>query len=168
MATITTYNTRLDRIGQGKVSAELIEQVKRAEKRTFPKEEAMNFDMELKKRNTDMWIVVNQEEDEDSNRPAPVVAYMLIARVHGVALLHKICVMEGYQRRGLARAMISKSKDRLCAQGCEKIQLWVDYQRIPAIRLYTSLGFKDVDRSRDYYGPGRHGLQMVSELNYIW
>ena len=166
MATITVFNLRLEQMGDGKVPPEMIEQVKRAEKHIFPKDEVMDFDMELKKRNTALWIVVGEEENP--SRQVPVVAYMLVARAHGVALLHKICVVEGYQRRGIARAMVSKLRDRLQSQGCEKIQLWVDHQRMPAIKLYTSLGFKDTDRSRDYYGPGRHGLQMVSELNYIW
>ena len=167
MATLTIYNLLLDSIVHRKATTELIEQVKCVEKRIFPKDEAMDFEMELKKRTTEMWIVVDEGE-EDSSHLAPVTAYMLMARVHGVALLHKICVVEGYQRRRIASKMISKLRDRLQSQGCEKIQLWVDYQRTPAIRLYTSLGFKDVDRSRDYYGPGRHGLQMVYELNYIW
>ena len=147
---------------------ELLDQVKRVEKHHFPKDEAMEFGAELHKRNTEFMIVLAPTEVEDPPQKATVAGYMLHARVHGVALLQKICVDDVYQRRGIARSMMTRLKSNLESQGCQKIQLWVDFKRPPAISLYTALGFRNTDQSRDYYGPGRHGMKMVLDLNYIW
>lgn len=165
MASFICYSLDFTPHGSNAIPHDSIDQVKRIEKRTFPKNEAMDFDAELKKSNTELVLII---ADADDDHQAPVVGYMLSARNHGVTLLHKICVVEGYQRRGLAKTMIRKLVTRVESQGCERIQLWVDFQNAAAISLYASLGFKDYDRSRDYYGPNRHGLQMIQELNYVW
>ena len=127
----------------------------------------MDFDMELKKRNTELTVIVDPSNSSAENA-AQLVGYMLIARVHGVALLHKVCVVDHYQRKGVAKTMISNLKEKLESQGCEKIQLWVDTKRTPARALYNSLGFKLSDGTRDYYGPGRDALKLELDLNYVW
>ena len=165
MADLVFFNLGFAALAPSAVPHDGIDQVKRIEKRTFPKGEAMDFDMELKKRNAELMLILDDASDDQYTH---VVGYMLSARNHGVTLLHKVCVVEGYQRRGIARSMIKKLLKKVESQGCERIQLWVDFQNAPAISLYTSLRFKDYDRSRDYYGPGRHGLQMIQELNYVW
>ena len=71
----------------------------------------MDFDVELKKRNTEL-IVILDAAKEGSTAEALVVAYLLVARIHGVALLHKVCVVDHYQKKGIARGMISRLKER--------------------------------------------------------
>lgn len=188
--------------------SDMLAQIKRLEKRSFPKEEAMDFDLELKKRNTELIILVDpnpaqeaitfaidtasreppksllsptlpaieQEEAPRSSRPpaipsppsALVIAYLLHARSTGVSLLHKVCVAEKYRRQGLARKMLLTLKLKLEKSGCERIQLWVDWKREAAIDLYQSAGFRRVDGARDYYGTGRHGIKMATDLNWVW
>ena len=170
MATIKVHDSELNQlVCKGTGLDNLINRVKHLEKRTFPKDEAMDFDMELKKRNTELMIVLGPEDEGEADHEGPLAAYMLYARVHGIALLHKICVVDVYQRRGFARSMITRLISSLESQGCQKLKLWVDFVRLPAINLYSALGFKNADRARDYYGPGRHALQMVyDDLNYVW
>ena len=165
MATITIYDIALNTVPKDSHPPDFLEQIRKVERRTFPKDEAMDFEMELKKRNTEITIVLGESDEEAKPR---VVAYMLYARLHGIALLQKICVLESYQRRGTARKMLSMLKTKLESQGCERLQLWVDMARKPARSLYASLGFRESDRSRDYYAPGRHGIKMVLDLNSVW
>jgi ribosomal protein S18 acetylase RimI-like enzyme len=186
----------------------ILAQIKRLEKRTFPKEEAMDFDVELKKRNTELIVLLDtsppadflaaataeanrkparsllsiethhgkgksspEPESEASSAHEPsalIVAYILHARSSGASLLHKVCVAEKYRRRGLAQELLKSLKSKLETQGCEKIQLWVDWQREGAIQLYKTLDFRRVDGARDYYGSGRHGIKMACDLNWVW
>ena len=169
MATIKVYDIQLRSVNDSKVHVdELLDQMRRIEKHHFPKDEAMNFATELVKRNTELMIIVVRTDEEGPLYKVIVAGYMLHSRVNGVALLHKLCVDDVFQRRGIARSMVTRLKSNLESQGCQRIQLWVDFKRPPAINLYTSLGFRNTDQSRDYYGPGRHGMMMVLDLNYIW
>ena len=169
MASLVVYDLGLNKRCAKEVGHDsLVEQVKQIEKHNFPKDEVMDFDAELSKRNTELAVVLN---DCESGRPwheAPVVAYMLHARVHGIALLHKICVADLFRRRGVGKALISRLIANLESQGCQRIQLWVDYQRPAAVGLYLATGFKKRDISKDYYGPDRQGQKWVYELNHIW
>jgi ribosomal protein S18 acetylase RimI-like enzyme len=166
MGTITALDPDMNSIDKVDQPVSLLTQVKRAEKKTFSRDEAMDFDMELKKRNTELIVVL--EKNESLHVHEIVSAYLLYARLHGVALLHKVCTLEGYQRQGIARRMLSRLKNNLQSQGCEKLQLWVDESRTPARSLYESLDFRITDRARDYYGPGRTGIKMVLDLNSVW
>lgn len=147
---------------------DLLVKIQRVEKSIFPKDEAMDFPLELAKRNTELTIIINDTDTEPSNSSPRLVAYMLHARLHGIALLHKICVLEGYQRKGIATKMLAMLQTKLKSSGCERLQLWVDVARVPARDLYARAGFRESDRSKDYYGPGRTGVKMVMHLNAVW
>lgn len=165
MANVLVFEAASGIIHNGRLLPHLLEKVERVEKRVFPKNEAMDFRSELKKRNTELVIALGSVEADVLGRDKPVAAYLLTARAHGTALLHKVCVAEPYRRRGMARKMIIDLISRLGNQSCEELQLWVDVQREPALRLYESLGFNRAGTLEDYYGPGRDGLKMVLEID---
>ncbi|MCJ1389246.1 hypothetical protein MMC18_002102 [Xylographa bjoerkii] len=139
--------------------SDLMDRIQKAERKTFPKGESLDFKQELRKTNTELMVVLFDVDDKKS-----LAAYMLYARLHKITLLHKVCVLENYRRQGLARNLLSRLRERLQCQGCEKLQLWVDEARQPARGLYESLGFEIVTRAEDYYSPGRTGLKMVLEI----
>ena len=139
----------------------LLTQVRRAEKRTFARNEVLNFELELKKRNTNIAIVLDQPSLSDV---APVAAYLIYARAQKTVLLHKICTLEDYRRRGIAKALVQMLLNRLKGQGCQRVQLWVDEANVPARCLYGSVGFVEMDRVEDYYALGRNGIKMVFDL----
>lgn len=141
---------------------ELIHQVQHVEKKTFPRREAMDFTTELQKRNMDLVIIVDDAGLSTPARPR-MVAYMVFVHLKAgnAVLLHKICVSEGYRRRGIARIVLEVQAERLKKQACTKIQLWVDEGNIPARRLYKVLGLEEVSRVKDYYAVGRTGIQML-------
>lgn len=138
----------------------LLTVIKQVERKTFPTNEALDFDQEIKKRNTTLILGIIA-----TDRIAEPVAYLVYVRMGKLALLHKICVVETHRRQGVARAMLTNLCDQLANHGCEIIQLWVDQHRDPARRLYSDLGFEEVQRLEDYYGLGRIGIRMVLALD---
>ncbi len=160
MATFTFWSTdfaqQLD-IPKYKVD-NLLTQVKRAEKKIFAHNEVLDFDLELKKRNTNLAIVL---DCSSLSGVAAVASYLIYARTQKTVLLHKVCTLEDYRRRGIAKALVQMHLNRLKGQGCQKIYLWVDEANIPARYLYASVGFDGVDRVEDYYCPGRNGIRMI-------
>ncbi|KAL9138545.1 MAG: hypothetical protein Q9175_000227 [Cornicularia normoerica] len=107
----------------------------------------MDFSTELRKRNTDLVVVV---DDAGASTPAmpKLVAYMIFVHLKAgkAVLLHKICVLEDYRRRGIAKIVLEIQAERLKKQGCSKIQLWVDEGNVPARRLYKVLGLEELGK----------------------
>ncbi|OJJ49564.1 hypothetical protein ASPZODRAFT_975132 [Penicilliopsis zonata CBS 506.65] len=142
----------------------ILGQIARVEKKTFPGNEAMAFGEELwrKKPNT---RVLYATSSTAASAGAPLVAYAVYVRQKGVALLHKVCVVEAYRRQGIGRELIAYIGQRLRKEGCQYIQLWVDQAREPARALYARAGFEEREVVDDYYAPGRTGIKMVLDLD---
>ena len=131
--------------------------VEKAEKKNFPANEALDFNAELKKRNTELLVYLGDG--------SILVAYAVFNRLGKVTLFHKILVLEQYRRQGIAHKMLNGHLERLRRQGCTHVQLWVDETREPAREVYQSLGFEEVDRIKDYYSSGRTGIKMKLSLS---
>lgn len=143
---------------------DVMSQIEQAEKKYFARHEAFDFHNELKKRNLELIVIVN-EAHGSSSRPA-LVAYMVFAYMkHGsTVMLHKICVQEKFRRQGIAKDVLANQVQRLKKKGIAKIQLWVDDSNVAARQLYAYVGFKEVSRCSDYYAMGRAGVQMALSL----
>lgn len=140
---------------------EILALISRVEKKTFPTNEAFGFGEELwrKKPNTRVLYATNAEGVRSD-----LIAYAVYVRQKGVALLHKVCVVEAYRRQGLGLQLMSYIQERLRKEGCQYIQLWVDGAREPARALYRRCGFEEREEIPDYYAPGRTGIRMVLGL----
>ena len=161
MATITYWSSDLGQLIGLAPDKNLIAWVKQAERRTFPRNEALDFDMELKKQNTELMIILDEALLPN---PTALMAYLVLTRHKKMALLQKLCVLEKHRRQGTARRMLEIQKERLKFQSCENVKLWVDDKNGAAKLLYTALGFKQIDRLENYYSPGRTGIQMIFSL----
>ncbi|PWY81813.1 acyl-CoA N-acyltransferase [Aspergillus heteromorphus CBS 117.55] len=141
---------------------EILAQIARVEKKTFPANEAFQFSEELwrKKPNTRVLYVTRAAA---SARPT-VLAYAVYVRQRGVALLNKVCVAEVYRRQGVGRQLMTYIRARLQREGCQQIHLWVDKARLSARSLYAHNGFEEREQIPDYYAPGRTGIKMVLDL----
>lgn len=141
---------------------EILAQISRVEKKTFPTNEAFGFGEELwrKKPNTRVLYVTNATEETRSG----LIAYAVYVRQKGVALLHKVCVVEASRRQGVGQQLMSYIQERLRKEGCQYIQLWVDKAREPARALYRRCGFDEREEIPDYYAPGRTGIRMTLDL----
>ena len=65
-----------------------------------------------------------------------------------VGLLEPMRVEEAYQRRGLARAMLTAGLDRLTTRGARRLK--VGYATDVARGLYTGAGFRVTSTTRSY------------------
>ncbi|KAF4194685.1 hypothetical protein CNMCM8927_007134 [Aspergillus lentulus] len=141
---------------------DILAQIARIEKKTFPANEAFPFGEDLwkKKPNTRVLYAVSTA----SGVPHRLVAYAVYVRQKGVALLHKVCVVEAFRRQGIGMQLMNYIRQRLQKEGCQYIQLWVDKAREPARSLYNRSGFDEREEIADYYAPGRTGIRMVLDL----
>ncbi|KAJ5151852.1 Acyl-CoA N-acyltransferase [Penicillium capsulatum] len=140
---------------------EILAQISRVEKKAFPTNEAFGFGEELwrKKPNTRVLYATTAE-----GARSDLIAYAVYVRQKGVALLHKVCVVEAHRRQGCGLQLMSYIQERLRKEGCQYIQLWVDKAREPARALYRRCGFEEREEIPDYYAPGRTGIRMVLDL----
>ena len=139
---------------------QVLPQVGRTERKTFPHSEAMAFESELQKPNFELTLIV-----EETPAQPTLVAYAGITRTKGTALLHKLCVVEAMRNQGIATNLLRLQIKKLELQGCDGVQLWVDESRESAKHLYDNFGFNVIRRVKDYYGPGRCGLRMILRLD---
>ncbi|KAL4946236.1 hypothetical protein BDV06DRAFT_183009 [Aspergillus oleicola] len=149
----------------GKTQAiEILSQITRIEKKTFPSSEAWPFGEDLwrKKPNTRVLYVTLASQGKQPQRP--LIAYALYVRQKGVALLHKVCVAEAYRGKGVGNQLMKYIRTRLQKEGCQYVHLWVDQGRESARSLYIRNGFEEHEALIDYYAPGRHGIKMILDL----
>jgi ribosomal protein S18 acetylase RimI-like enzyme len=142
---------------------EILGQISRVEKKTFPTNEAFAFGEELWRKKPNTRVLYSTRVNDDTTR-TDLVAYAVYVRQKGAALLHKVCVIEAYRRQGVGQQLMSFIQERLRKEGCQFIQLWVDQAREPARALYRRCGFEEREVIPDYYAPGRTGIRMVLDL----
>lgn len=141
---------------------EILTKISRVEKKTFPTNEAFAFGEELWRKKPNTRVVYSNRVEGTTRKD--LVAYAVYVRQKGVALLHKVCVIENCRRQGVGRELMSYIQERLRKEGCQYIQLWVDQAREPARALYRRCGFEEREVIPDYYAPGRTGIRMVLDL----
>ena len=135
-------------------------QVISCEKKTFARNQAFDFASEMKKRNNELLVVVDNARTNSND--VLVVAYIVLAfsKVGSLVFLQKICVQSSYRGRGIGAQILEEAIERLRSRGCSKLQLWAEENNTPALRLYYKFGFEQVSMVHNYYGCGRNGLQM--------
>jgi ribosomal protein S18 acetylase RimI-like enzyme len=62
--------------------------------------------------------------------------------VTGVGLLEPMRIEDGYQGRGLAKALIAQGMDRLARAGCTRLKVSWEPANEPAVRLYSGAGYQ--------------------------
>ncbi len=138
----------------------ILDRLRAIEKKNFPANEMFDFNVELLgKQNTVVMYATLQTDPEDNP-----VAYAVYVRWRGLILLQKLCVKGDFQGRGIGRIMMLEVMSRARDARSSAVELWVDASRIIAQGLYSSCGFKEVQRVQDYYGSQRHGIKMRFDL----
>ncbi|CAI7645468.1 unnamed protein product [Penicillium palitans] len=129
---------------------EILAQISRVEKKTFPTNEAFPFSEDLwrKKPNTRVLYAIRAKGSHSD-----LIAYAVYVRQK-----------EPNRRQGVGQEVLSYIQQRLRKEGCQYIQLWVDQAREPARALYLRIGFEEREVIPDYYAPGRTGIKMVLDL----
>ncbi|RAH45493.1 GNAT family N-acetyltransferase [Aspergillus brunneoviolaceus CBS 621.78] len=140
---------------------DILAQIARVEKKSFPANEGMTFGEELWRKKPNTRVLYAHLPGAN---PPLVLAYAVYVRQKGIALLHKVCVAETYRRRGVGLQLMGYVRTRLQREGCQYIQLWVDKDRAPARALYARSDYAEREEIPDYYGPGRTGVRMVLDF----
>lgn len=93
-----------------------------------------------------------------------LISYAGVFNLAGVADVLTITVADGHRRKGIGRELLRRLIDWSRTQKCEAIMLEVRVGNEEAIPLYTSFGFIEISRRKDYYGPGKSAIVMRKEL----
>jgi ribosomal-protein-alanine N-acetyltransferase len=92
------------------------------------------------------------------------VGFILSRRAADEAEILSVAVARAFQGRGLARRMLDLHLRRLAGAGLRAVYLEVDEQNVPARRLYTRAGFREVGRRPGYYSGGKGALVLRRDL----
>ena len=84
-------------------------------------------------------------------RDGQLVAFLVVSRVLDEAHLLNIVVAPGFQRRGLAWAMLKQLHAQCRGAGTSMVYLEVRASNLAAQALYQKLGYQESGRRRDYY-----------------
>lgn len=137
----------------------LLSSIKKVEKRTFPSNEALDFNVELPKRTTNLWCAFTQACEK-----LELFGYVVYGRSKLVTRVHKVCVVEEQRGKGIGKWMLSLVLVDLKNGGAGTVDLWVDKSREVARRLYIACGFRERETVENYYSPGRDAIRMAIEL----
>jgi len=137
----------------------LVDMAVRIERRSFPKNEAINaVDMlrEWKKPNNDIFLATLDVKT--------LVGFAMFSRKGSHASLIKLVVREESRRNGIGSDLVRAGITFLHQRRCQDISLHVDPNRDAARALYFKLGFFVSGSVGDYYAPGRHADIMTLSL----
>ena len=144
----------------GKDSMATLTRLRSIEKKSFPANEAFDFNISLltRKNTSIIYAVFGQNSKQHP------VAYAVYVRWRSVLLLQKLCVAESFRRKGIGRLLMREVINRARSTKCGAIELWVDTSRIVARGLYSIYSFQEIQFVQDYYALGRHGIKMRLDL----
>ena len=77
--------------------------------------------------------------------------------------VYSIAVAPAGRGTGGGRAMLRALLDALSVRGADRVYLEVRADNDPAITLYRTEGFVEIERLPSYYGAGLHGVRMRRE-----
>ncbi len=80
-----------------------------------------------------------------------VVAYVIGRLIAPEGEIYRVAVNPDYRRRGIAYRLLDYAVKTSRGKGLESLFLEVRSQNLPAIKLYTAYGFREIGRRRGYY-----------------
>lgn len=93
-------------------------------------------------------------------------SYCTVVTVLDEAQIINVATAARHKRRGLAREVLSFVLDECKGLDITTISLEVRESNVPAISLYTSLGFSVAGKRRDFYKkPRENALVMIKNLD---
>ncbi|MDK9771399.1 N-acetyltransferase [Vibrio sp. B181a] len=104
----------------------------------------------------DCWpqgLLIAKEEDQ-------ITGYVLMATSdeRNTQWILSLAVDSQHRGKGIARLLVQAVLTKASAGSV--VKLTVDPNNVPACKLYTSLGFKVLEREEDYFGDGEARLVM--------
>ena len=89
-----------------------------------------------------------------------------IEKIRGsiVGRVYTVEVKPEHRGRGVGRSLLTRLEEEFRRMGCEKLVLEVAVDNEPAIKLYKSLGFRFIERLKNYYGRGKDSYRGEKTL----
>lgn len=101
-----------------------------------------------------------------SSSSSEVMGWCCGLQVGSEVELLKLAVSPAWRRQGVAQALLLELCHQFAARGGEQVFLEVRSQNIPALQLYTKLGWQETGRRKKYYsGPVDDALIFVGKLD---
>lgn len=97
-------------------------------------------------------------------RDGEILAYLLLLRRGTTGRIYSIAVSAKAQGQGLGRALCTDAERVARDQGLERLRLEVRVDNQPALRLYQSLGYREIAKLPRYYADGQDGLRWEKSL----
>ena len=76
----------------------------------------------------------------------------------------RLCVLPGYQRKGIGSALMSRLIRALASSGAGQVFLSVSPSNVAARGLYGKLEFSAIRNIENYFGPGEDRLILRREI----
>jgi len=95
-----------------------------------------------------------------------IVGFSMLTLAVGESHLLNICIAKEVQGKGVGRALLMYSLEKIRAEGAESIFLEVRPSNISAIKLYHSVGFYESGLRKGYY-PGKNGREDAILMNFF-
>lgn len=147
----------LENITIQRMTRDDIEEIGRLERLCFSDPWAKeNFREELKHRFSVPLVVKSGQT---------IIGYMCLWRIEDEMEIANFAVSPEFRRRGIGRKMMERVLWEAEERGVTNLILSVRESNLPAIKLYTSCGFVEVYRRKNYYRqPGEDAVIMVKKL----
>eukprot|EP00033_Pygsuia_biforma_P003591 GCRY01003933.1.p1 GENE.GCRY01003933.1~~GCRY01003933.1.p1 ORF type:complete len:165 (+),score=14.38 GCRY01003933.1:167-661(+) len=147
----------------------MIEQIKKIEKKLFPKHESVHeyLEKELNRKRVSCVCAACHPVKRSKKQPNVewvVIGYAIYETLQGFAYLSKIAVAENYRREKTGTQLLQYVIDCCLRQHLTRLSLNVDPNRHAAVALYQKYRFEKQQLLKDYYCPGRDALQMSLNL----
>ena len=78
-------------------------------------------------------------------------AYVIGRRIDGEGEIYRVATLPSYRGRGIAKNLITRLTRDEGELGLRDLYLEVRESNVPARRLYTGCGFKEISKRRNYY-----------------
>jgi len=90
-----------------------------------------------------------------------IIGYAVgIIRYESLGHVVSIAVDEKVRRKGVGERLMTEIIERLCRRGAKRVRIEVRESNLPAIKLYTKLGFTIEGKIKRYYADGESALLM--------
>jgi ribosomal-protein-alanine N-acetyltransferase len=90
-----------------------------------------------------------------------IIGYAIgIIRYEKLGHVISVAVIECARRQGVGQRLMTEIIERFCSIGIKRVRIEVRESNLPAIKLYTKLGFIEKGKIKKYYGDGEAAILM--------
>ena len=117
--------------------------------------ELAGFETELKQKSAVIWGIFEGED---------LIGFACARAAADSAEILNIAVHPSHTRKGMGRQLLEQLLGNLQQLGVREITLEVAQDNAAARALYARAGFNEVNKRKNFYGPGRDALLLRKDL----